>query len=58
TVPEISEEYFVTNEPTSLIQRFVRQAEVAKTVAFLTSDGASAINGSAQRCEGGLIRHL
>ncbi|GIQ86905.1 short-chain dehydrogenase/reductase SDR [Kipferlia bialata] len=36
----------------------VTPSEVSKTVAFLSSDGAAAINGSAMRCEGGIVRHL
>ncbi|MBM7703028.1 SDR family NAD(P)-dependent oxidoreductase [Metabacillus iocasae] len=51
-------EYFKVNEPTSLIQRFATVEEVASTIVFLSSDKASAINGVAQRVEGGIIRSL
>ncbi|WP_347548278.1 SDR family oxidoreductase [Pseudalkalibacillus hwajinpoensis] len=51
-------DYFKDNEPTSLIQRFARVEEVASTVAFLASPLSSAINGSAQRVEGGIIRSV
>ncbi|MGG1687108.1 SDR family NAD(P)-dependent oxidoreductase [Pseudalkalibacillus sp. NRS-1564] len=51
-------DYFKDNEPTSLIQRFARVEEVANTVAFLASPLSSAINGSAQRVEGGIIRSV
>jgi NAD(P)-dependent dehydrogenase (short-subunit alcohol dehydrogenase family) len=50
--------YFKKNEPTSLIQRFATVEEVADTVVFLASKKASAINGTAQRVEGGIIRSL
>ncbi|MCA1062747.1 SDR family oxidoreductase [Rossellomorea sp. AcN35-11] len=53
-----TENYFKNNEPTSLIQRFATVEEVASTIVYLASDKASAINGSAQRVEGGIIRSL
>jgi NAD(P)-dependent dehydrogenase (short-subunit alcohol dehydrogenase family) len=53
-----TENYFKNNEPTSLIQRFATVEEVADTVVFLASQNASAINGTAQRVEGGIIRSL
>ncbi|MFD2673511.1 SDR family NAD(P)-dependent oxidoreductase [Marinicrinis sediminis] len=53
-----TESYFRNNEPTSLIQRFATVEEVADTVSFLVSDRASAINGHAQRVEGGIIRSI
>jgi NAD(P)-dependent dehydrogenase (short-subunit alcohol dehydrogenase family) len=53
-----TENYFKKNEPTSLIQRFATVEEVADTVVFLASEKASAINGTAQRVEGGIIRSL
>ncbi|PZE21512.1 SDR family NAD(P)-dependent oxidoreductase [Paenibacillus xerothermodurans] len=51
-------DYFKKNEPTSLIQRFAAVEEVADTVVYLASEKASAINGSSQRVEGGIIRAL
>jgi NAD(P)-dependent dehydrogenase (short-subunit alcohol dehydrogenase family) len=50
--------YLSQNEPDSLIQRFLEPTEVAAVAAFLCSDLASSINGTAQRAEGGIIRHL
>lgn len=50
--------YFQKYEPTSLIQRFATTEEVANGVLFLGSDLSSVINGSAQRIEGGIIRHI
>ncbi|SDC34021.1 NAD(P)-dependent dehydrogenase, short-chain alcohol dehydrogenase family [Terribacillus halophilus] len=51
-------DYFKDSEPTSLIQRYATVEEVADTVVFLASKQASAINGTAQRVEGGIIRAL
>ena len=53
---ELIENYFSEHEPTSLIQRFVDVAEVAQAVVFLATNGA--VNGSAQRVEGGIIRSI
>jgi 3-oxoacyl-[acyl-carrier protein] reductase len=44
--------------PTSLAQRFLNPAEVAEAVAFLVSPLASAINGSAMRVDGGLLKSV
>ncbi|KRE49715.1 hypothetical protein ASG85_22820 [Paenibacillus sp. Soil724D2] len=52
------EEYFKNDKPTSLIQRFATVEEVADTVVFIASDKASAINGAAQRVEGGIIQSI
>lgn len=51
-------DYFKVNEPTSLIQRYAKVEEVASTIVYLASEKASAINGTAQRVEGGIIRSL
>lgn len=53
---ELINNYFDEHEPTSLIQRFVDVKEVASAVLFLASNGA--VNGSAQRVEGGIIRSI
>jgi NAD(P)-dependent dehydrogenase (short-subunit alcohol dehydrogenase family) len=53
---ELIEKYFSEHEPTSLIQRFVDVKEVAQSVVFLATNGA--VNGSAQRVEGGIIRSI
>ncbi|WP_270180533.1 SDR family NAD(P)-dependent oxidoreductase [Alkalihalobacillus sp. CinArs1] len=55
---QFTKDYFKDNEPTSLIQRFATVEEVANTVAYLASPLSSAINGSAQRVEGGIIRSV
>jgi NAD(P)-dependent dehydrogenase (short-subunit alcohol dehydrogenase family) len=53
---ELIENYFAQHEPTSLLQRFVDVSEVAQAVLFVASNGA--VNGSAQRVEGGIIRSI
>ncbi|KAK9815711.1 hypothetical protein WJX72_008430 [[Myrmecia] bisecta] len=50
--------YFAEREPSSLLQRFLTVEEVAAPIVFLASDAAAGINGSAQRVEGGIIRHI
>jgi NAD(P)-dependent dehydrogenase (short-subunit alcohol dehydrogenase family) len=49
-------DFFQTARPTSLLQRFETPAEIAAFVAFLASPVASAMNGAALRCEGGLLK--
>ena len=53
---ELIDKYFSEHEPTSLIQRFIDVKEVAQSVVFLAANGA--VNGSAQRVEGGIIRSI
>lgn len=53
---QIIRDYFRKDEPTSLIQRFVDVEEVAKAVLFVST--TPAINGAAQRVEGGIIRSI
>ena len=56
---EAAEQRFILeNRPTSLIQRLIRPEEIANTAVFLCSPLASAINGSAVRADGGLIRSV
>lgn len=58
TVEEAQKQYFITNEPSSLLQRFLTVEEVANVALFLASDLSSGINGHAQHVEGGIIRHI
>ena len=53
---ELIDNYFAEHEPTSLIQRFVTVEEVAQATVFLAMN--SAVNGSAQRVEGGIVRSI
>ena len=58
TPEEMEEEFFRTMRPTSLLKRFAKPEEIASVVAFVCSPEASAINGSALRAEGGLVRSI
>ena len=55
-VEEILKNYFIEHEPTSLIQRFITVEEIADAAVFLAANGA--VNGSALRAEGGIIRSI
>ena len=58
TPEQAEKEFFEKQRPTSLIQRMAEESEVASLVAYLASPLAAAINGSAVRCEGGILRAL
>lgn len=53
---DVIESYFRTDEPTSLIQRFVEVDEVARTIVTVAAN--KAVNGGAHRVEGGIIRSI
>jgi NAD(P)-dependent dehydrogenase (short-subunit alcohol dehydrogenase family) len=55
-VDAIIDSYFREDEPTSLIQRFVKPDEVARMIAFVAASPAS--NGASYRIEGGIIRSI
>lgn len=55
--PDEAERRFIAeNRSTSLIARFIRPEEIGDAVAFVASDRASAINGSAMRVDGGIVK--
>ena len=58
TVEEMRTAYFEDTGRSSLIQRWATTDEIAAQVVFLCSARASAINGAAQRADGGIIRSL
>jgi NAD(P)-dependent dehydrogenase (short-subunit alcohol dehydrogenase family) len=58
TKAEIEKEFFSTVRPSSLLKRFETIEEVAAVVTFVASAQAAAINGSAVRAEGGVIRSI
>ncbi len=55
-VADIIDNYFKSDEPTSLIQRFVQADEVAKTIVTVAAN--EAMNGSAYKVEGGIVRNI
>lgn len=58
TVEEMRTAYFETTGATSLLQRWATPAEIAAQVVFLCSERAAAVNGAAQRVDGGIVRSL
>jgi NAD(P)-dependent dehydrogenase (short-subunit alcohol dehydrogenase family) len=58
TVDELRGDYFKTTGASSLLQRWATPDEIAAQVVFLCSERASAINGAAQRADGGIVRSL
>ncbi len=57
-VETMKTDYFHGEARNSLLQRFATPKEIADQVVFLCSANASAINGAAQRVEGGIIRSM
>ncbi|MEC0093501.1 SDR family NAD(P)-dependent oxidoreductase [Paenibacillus macquariensis] len=57
-IEEAEKRFMSENRPTSIIQRLIRPDEIANLVAFLSSPLSSAINGSALRIDGGLVRSV
>ena len=53
---EVEQEFFKTERPTSLLQRFAEPQEVANMVAYVSSPLASATNGAALKVEGGIVK--
>ncbi len=58
TVEEMRTAYFEGPGRTSIIQRWATADEIAAQVVFLCSERAAAINGAAQRADGGIVRSL
>lgn len=56
TVKQVSDDFFKSTRPSSLIQRFATVDEVAALVVFTCSQQAGAINGAPLRVDGGVIR--
>ncbi len=55
---EAEARFMKENRPTSIIQRLIRPEEIAHFVTFLCSPLSYAINGSALRIDGGLVRSV
>ena len=58
TVDEMRTAYFEDTGRSSLLQRWATPEEIAAQVVFLCSPRAAAINGAAQRADGGIVRSL
>ncbi len=54
----VEKEFFQTVRPSSLLKRFATSEEVANMVVYLSSELASATNGSALRVDGGTVRSI
>ena len=54
----VEKEFFRTDRPTSLLQRFASPDEVAALVTFIASPLSSATNGAALRVDGGVVRSI
>lgn len=54
----VEREFFQTARPTSLLQRFATNEEVASMIVYVSSEAASATNGAALRCDGGVVRAI
>lgn len=55
---EAEREFFAKHRSSSLLQRLIKDSEVASLVAYLASPLAAATNGAALRVEGGLLRSI
>jgi NAD(P)-dependent dehydrogenase (short-subunit alcohol dehydrogenase family) len=58
TPAEVEKEFFKNVRPSSLIQRFATNEEVANLVAYVASPLSSATNGAALRVDGGVVRSI
>lgn len=57
-VEAMKNEYFKGDGINSLLQRFATVDEIADMIIFLCSRNASAINGAAERVDGGIVRSI
>jgi NAD(P)-dependent dehydrogenase (short-subunit alcohol dehydrogenase family) len=55
---QVEKEFFQTVRPSSLIQRFATNEEVANLVAYVASPLSSATNGAALRVDGGVVKSI
>ena len=55
---DVEKEFFKTARPSSLLQRFATNEEVANMVAYVASPLSAATNGAALRVDGGVIRAI
>jgi NAD(P)-dependent dehydrogenase (short-subunit alcohol dehydrogenase family) len=55
---DVEKEFFQNVRPSSLLQRFATNEEVANLVAYIASPLSSATNGAALRVDGGVVRSI
>ncbi len=53
---EVERDFFASQRPTSLLQRFQEPEEIAVFVALVASPRSSGLNGAALRVDGGVVR--
>lgn len=58
TLDQMRAAYFDGPGASSLLQRWATPEEIAAQVVFLCSERAAAVNGAAQRVDGGIVRSL
>src|ERR1700677_724600 len=58
TPAQIEKEFFTGVRPSSLLQRFSTNEEVANMVAYVASPLSSSTNGAALRVDGGVVRSI
>jgi NAD(P)-dependent dehydrogenase (short-subunit alcohol dehydrogenase family) len=58
SVADVERDFFAQVRPSSLIQRFATNEEVANLVAYVASPLSSATNGAALRVDGGVVRAI
>jgi len=55
---EVEREFFEKHRTSSLLQRLIKDSEIADLVTYLSSPLSAATNGAALRAEGGLVRSI
>jgi NAD(P)-dependent dehydrogenase (short-subunit alcohol dehydrogenase family) len=55
---EVEKDFFKSVRPSSLLQRFATNEEVANLVAYVASPLSSATNGAALRVDGGVVKSI
>lgn len=58
TAAQVEKEFFTNVRPSSLLQRFATNEEVANLVAYVASPLSSATNGAALRVDGGVVKSI
>jgi NAD(P)-dependent dehydrogenase (short-subunit alcohol dehydrogenase family) len=56
TSEQFKERTFSERRPSSLLQRYAEPEEVASLICYVCSPAASATNGTALRCDGGIVK--